>query len=387
MFSRGTFLKQTNRKAFSATLWAAAFALGLVEAEAQRPVDRFGKLSVQGNKIVGQNGQPVVLRGMSLYWSQWQPAFYNANVVKWLAEDWKCNIVRAAMAVEEEGYLTNPDAEKRRVMAVVQAAIDNGIYVIIDWHDHEAVSHASQAKAFFEEMARTYGQYPNVIYEPYNEPLNTHTWAGQIKPYHENIIAGIRAHDPDNIVICGTKTWSQDVDEASRSPIAGTNIAYTLHFYAATHKQFLRDKAATALRNGIALFVTEYGTTESTGGGTLDAAESRRWWDFLDQNHIGHCNWSLSAITESSSALKVGSSTSGGWSTNDLSASGTLVRDELRAKNVVTSAHQNLSMRDAKASILPTQGMVGQWRTATPVWKVTGLRDARGRSLTIRAIP
>src|SRR5690606_41644798 len=52
---------------------------------------------------------------------------------------------------------------------------------------------------------------------------------------------------PDNLIIVGTPTWSQDVDVASNDPITGySNIAYTLHFYAGTHGQFLRDKASTA---------------------------------------------------------------------------------------------------------------------------------------------
>jgi endoglucanase len=366
---------------------ALGITLGLGLAEAQRPVDRYGQLKVQGNKIVDKNGQPVILRGMSLYWSQWQAGFYNANVVKWLAEDWKCSIVRASMAVEEGGYLTKPDEEKNKIKAVVQAAIDNGIYVLIDWHDHNAVSHSQQARSFFEEMARTYGNHPNVLYEPYNEPLNTHNWAGQIKPYHEGVISAIRAHDPDNIIICGTKTWSQDVDEASRNPIAGTNIAYTLHFYAASHKQFLRDKAKTALNNGVALFVTEYGTTEASGGGAFDEAETRRWWDFLDQNHIGHCNWSIAAITETSAALRPGSSTQGGWNDGNLSNSGAFVRAEIRSKNSATTGLARQAPKPAdRARILPAaQGW--HWGGDAGDGRVTGYRDARGRLLTIRPVP
>jgi hypothetical protein len=37
------------------------------------------------------------------------------------------------------------------------------------------------------------------------------------------------------------------VDVAANDPVSGINLCYTLHFYAATHKQALRDKAQVAL--------------------------------------------------------------------------------------------------------------------------------------------
>src|SRR4051812_36961118 len=100
------------------------------------PVARHGQLRVEGNRIVDRNGNPVVLQGMSFFWSQWMGKFYNTNVVRWLRDDWHCTVVRAAMAVEAGGYLANPEREKEKIKTVIQAAIDLGIYVIIDWHDH-----------------------------------------------------------------------------------------------------------------------------------------------------------------------------------------------------------------------------------------------------------
>jgi endoglucanase len=183
-------------------------------------------------------------------------------------------------------------------------------------------------------MAKSYGSYPNVIYELWNEPLKQHDWTTVIKPYHEAVIPRIRDHDPDNLIICGTQTWSQDVDKAARDPLKFENLAYTLHFYAATHKQSLRDKAATALTNGVALMVTEWGASESSGNGQLDEMETRKWWEFMDLHHLSWCNWSLDDKLETSAALIPGASALGGWSTNDLSPSGRLVREELRAKNL-----------------------------------------------------
>jgi len=295
-------------------------------------VETYGQIKVQGNKIVDKNNQPVQLRGMSLFWSQWIGKYYTPETVKWLKDDWRCTVVRAAMAVEEGGYLQNPEVEKQKVITVVDAAIAQGLYVIIDWHDHHAEKNVTQAKAFFSEMAQKYGNKPNVIYEIYNEPLDV-SWQGVIKPYAEEVIRAIRQYDPDNIVVVGTRNWSQEVDEAASNPIAGDNIAYTLHYYAATHKQWLRDKASAALKKGAALMVTEFGTCEASGDGFLDVTESKAWWKFLDDNKISWVNWSVADKVEATAALKPGASPNGGWSESQITPSGKLVRGELQSKN------------------------------------------------------
>ncbi|MBI5478671.1 MAG: glycoside hydrolase family 5 protein [Deltaproteobacteria bacterium] len=190
---------------------------------------------------------------MSFGWSQWWGQYWTAGTVFWLVDDWKVEIVRASMGIESGGYLTTPATERARVVTVVDEAIARGIYVIIDWHDHNAPAHVSESRAFFTDMAQRYGQYPNVIYEIFNEPEGE-TWA-EIKAYAQDIVGAIRAENPDNIVVVGTPNWSQQVDQAAADPVPGTNLAYTLHFYAATHKQWLRDTALTAMNAGIALFV------------------------------------------------------------------------------------------------------------------------------------
>jgi endoglucanase len=304
-------------------------------SQAQTAVEKYGQLSVIGNNVVDKNGNPVQLKGMSLFWSQEIGKYYNYSAIKWLRDDWKCTIVRAAMAVENGGYLTNPELEQQKVDSAISAAIQLGIYIIIDWHDHHGQQHTAQSQGFFAEIARKYGKYPNIIYELYNEPWGNVSWADSIKPYHEAVIATIQEYDTKNIIVCGTKTWSQDVDEASLNPIKGDNIAYALHYYASTHKQELRDKAEVALKNGIALFVTEFGTVFATGNGDINYEESRLWWDFCDKHNLSWCNWSVCDKNESSAALKPGASAFGGWDLSMLNPSGILVRSELRGENTV----------------------------------------------------
>lgn len=298
-------------------------------------VEQHGQLSVDGANIVDKNGNPVQLRGMPFFWSQWVGKYYTPEVVKWLKDDWQCTVVRAALAIDEggDGYIANPEVEKQKIFTVIDAAIAEGIYVVVDWHSHHAEDYVEEAKAFFGEVAQKYGDYPNIIYEPYNEPLEDVSWNNVLKPYHKEVIASIRAHDPDNIVICGTGTWSQDVDKVIGNTINDDNVAYTLHYYAATHKQYLRDKAQLAINNNIPLFVTEYGVTEATGDGSINAAEAEIWWNFLDDNNISWCNWSLEDKDELAAALKPDSSILGGWTADDLTQSGTMVKAEIRKKN------------------------------------------------------
>jgi endoglucanase len=147
------------------------------------------------------------------------------------------------------------------------------------------------------------------------------------------VIAAIRQHDPDNLVICGTRNWSQEVEEAANDPISGSNIAYSLHFYSSTHKQWLRDRATRALHKGVTLVVTEFGTTEASGDGFMDVAETKAWWKFLDDNYISWANWSVTDKVEASAALKPNAKSTGGWTDAEITPSGLLVRAELRARN------------------------------------------------------
>lgn len=311
------------------------FIFGSAQLNAQTTiVEKYGQLSVHGNYLLGEHGDTVQLRGMSMFWSQWMGPYYNKKVVKWLRDDWKCTVIRAAMGVEaQSGYLQNDIEERDKVIRMVKAAEKLGIYVIIDYHSHTAHTEPKAAQRFFAEMAEKFGHLPNVIYEIYNEPLADASWSKVIKPYAEGVVAAIRKHDPDNIIIVGTRNWSQFVKEASEDPLEDKNVVYTLHFYAASHGQELRDGAVEAMNNGIAIFVTEYGTCEYTGDGKLDEEATRVWWDFMDKYKISWCNWSVSSKEETASALELGASWGGKWKDKHITPSGKLVREELIKKN------------------------------------------------------
>jgi endoglucanase len=315
---------------------AALLALLLAACACAGPktfVEKHGALSVRGTQLVDARGEPLALAGMSFGWHNWWPQFWNAGVVRVMRDDWKCTVLRAAMGVEHPGgFINKPDSGLTLVREVADACIRDGIYVIIDWHDHNAHRHPEAAEAFFREMAGLYGKHPNVIYEIFNEPADV-DWPA-VKAYSERIIAAIRGIDPDNVILVGSPHWDQDVHTAADDPIAGaSNILYTLHFYAGTHKAWLRERGDYALKRGLPLFVSELGGCEASGDGPLDKAEWKAWMDWMADHRLSWCAWSLSDKDETCSVLKPGADPRGAWKDSDLKESGLIAREYIRRHN------------------------------------------------------
>jgi len=330
-------------------------------SQTQGIVSQNGLLKVNGNKIENESGEVFKVAGNSIFWSGFGSGskFYTAQnapiVVEELVNNWDSGIVRAAMAVEEadgtsynvrqsgfldniqpepnaQGYFNNPAREMERIENMIDAAIANDIYVIVDFHSHFADAFETEAITFFTDIATKYGNNDHIIYEIFNEPISTErhrnqaennvfgsrqlqdqTWNNIIRPYAINVINTIRAIDPDNLIVVGTPGFSQFVNVAADNPItandlnlpngAELNLAYTLHFYADTHDTFLRGLAQEALDKGIALVVTEWGTPAASGDGNVNVAETIRWMDFMNNNDLSHANWSIVDQDESSAVI------------------------------------------------------------------------------------
>jgi len=296
------------------------------------PVKTHGQLKVIKNQIVDQYHKPVSLAGNSFYWSNpsWKGVkYYNKKVVKHLKNNWKSQIIRIPLSADgkiDDGYLYKPKVNLSAVEKLIQAGIDNGMYVIIDWHAHDAHLHEKQAIDFFQKMAKKYGQYPNIIYEIYNEPLNV-SWDTIIKPYAEHVIKAIRKIDKENLIVVGTPNWSQDVDIAAQNPITDfNNIAYSLHFYASSHTNWLINKMKKALTANLPLFVTEWGTVKANGDGAVNEKSVKEWMMYLKKYNISHCNWCINDKEENASALKPNTSINGNWKDDDLTQSGKIAK-------------------------------------------------------------
>lgn len=310
----------------------ALFFAGIMGGCISQPVRQHGQLKVTGTQLMDEHDKPVVLRGMSYGWHCLWPRFYNAGSVQWLKKDWNITVVRAALGVElgDSSYLRRPQWSKDKIKAVVEAAIREDLYVIIDWHSHNI--NLAEAKAFFAEMATAYGKNPHVIYEIFNEP-DQETWA-EVKAYSTEIINVIRAIDPDNIILIGSPHWDQDVHIVADDPLQGvSNLMYTLHFYAATHKQQLRDRGDYALSKGIPLFISESAGMEASGDGPLNPEEWQNWINWAEQHQLSWITWSVSDKNETCSVLLPSASSNGKWKDKDLKESGIKTRELLRKYN------------------------------------------------------
>lgn len=301
-----------------------------VKAKIPTAVAKYGKLSVKGGRLVDKNGKAVQLKGVSSHGMSWYPQYLNEKAFRTMRDEWGVEVVRLAMyTAEYNGYCTgdkaNQAALKKQIYRAVDAAKKLGFYVIIDWHilsDNNPQTYQAEAKAFFKTMAKRYSSEKHVIYEICNEPNGGTSWS-QIKSYAKPVIRTIRTYDKDGIIIVGTPTWSQDVDQAAAAPITGNkNIMYAFHFYADTHRDSYRAKVKAAAEKGLPIFVTEYGICDASGSGAVNKSESAKWMKLLNDYKISSCMWNLSNKAETSAMLKAGCTKTSGWKTSDLSDAG-----------------------------------------------------------------
>lgn len=288
------------------------------------------RLSVHGSSLVNSSGEKVVLQGVSYGWHNWWPRFYNENTVSEFRGVWNCSVLRAAIGVEEPGgYLQNPAKAFECAYKIADAAIENQMYVIIDWHTHKLQTEA--AVGFFKKAAERYKGIPNVLYEIYNEPVND-SWV-EVKTYAETVISTIRAIDKDAVILVGSPHWDQDIHLAADNPIQGyENIMYTLHFYANTHRADLRERAEYAINKGLPLFVSECAAMDADGNGEINKAEWALWREWLNRHAISWVAWSVTDKDETCSMLRPEAASTGKWIDNDLKNWGLFVKEQLCEK-------------------------------------------------------
>ena len=303
------------------------------------PYKAHGKLAVSGTDLVDASGSKFQLKGVSTHGLTWFADFVSKDTYQYFKDSFGINLVRFAMYTDtgdSYGYCSggNKSEIEELLGKGVDAATDLGLYAIIDWHilnDNDPNMHIDDAKDFFDRISKKYASYGNVIYEIANEPNGGTTW-DSVKSYAETIIPIIRKNAPDAIIIVGTPTWSQDVDVAAADPITDqTNLMYAVHFYAATHKDGLRNKVQSALDSGLPIFVSEFGLCDASGNGSIDYDQSDAWFDLINDKNLSYAAWNISNKAETSSLFDSSCTKTSGFTDDDLSDSGRYIKEKIES--------------------------------------------------------
>ena len=306
-----------------------------VEPDNGTPLESHGALSVKGVDLVDESGKLYQLKGVSTHGIAWFPQYVNLEAFKTFRDDWGANLIRIAMYTGEGGGYCS-DGDKAELKKLVDQGVDYatelGMYVIIDWHilsDNNPLTNEDEAVLFFDEMSKKYADYKNVLYEICNEPNGGTGW-DDIKEYAEKVIPVIRKNSPNAVVIVGTPTWSQDVDKAAADPLDFSNVMYTLHFYAATHKDNLRDKLKNARDKGLPIFISEFSICDASGNGGIDYESANAWFQLIEDYGISYAGWNVSNKDETSALIRPDCEKTSGWTDDELSETGFWLKNTMR---------------------------------------------------------
>lgn len=258
-------------------------------------------LTVNGNKLQDPAGKTIILRGTSLidigslYSSGGQGAAgITARLDATATAGVQGHVVRMPVYPEVTYNGTTPTCSplpypvatgpaatctpkpslsaSDYVANVLKPAVDyatsKALYVIIDFHQIDnATTGASAADAttFWTDIAPRFASYSNVLYEPFNEPIDSSKPWSTLKPVVQGLIATIRAGAPNNLIIVPSNSWDQHPGDAASDPPSGTNLMYTAHIYPSNWTTTFQNQVATALAVA-PVFISEWGYTTASGG-------------------------------------------------------------------------------------------------------------------------
>ncbi|MFZ5894841.1 MAG: cellulase family glycosylhydrolase [Myxococcota bacterium] len=209
------------------------------------------RVHVEGATIKDPQGQTQILRGVSLIdigaQHVWRTSGVAGMIDRLTDTGWNTRIVRFPIYISAQPYpfsLTDPIARERYMTELLRPAVDyatkKGLYVIIDFHEIADITDREDARTqtFWRYMARQFADYPNVIYEVFNEPIRVgdaceladSCWPA-FKERADRWVSLIREAAPSTLVLVGGPSWSQVIGPAATNPIADTNVAYVGHIY------------------------------------------------------------------------------------------------------------------------------------------------------------
>ncbi|MGL1886171.1 MAG: glycoside hydrolase family 5 protein [Reichenbachiella sp.] len=274
------------------------------------PVDVYGEMKVKGQYFVGSKGAYknaiVQVKGLSFFWNNWGgEQYWTADQVNNMVDNFDAEVLRVPVTTSSKGKYADLGA----AVQVIEQSIARGIYIIIDFHSHHAWNEVDEAKNFFTQAVEWYGQYDNVIFEIFNEPITNepHDWM-PVKNYADELVKHIRDLGSDNLIIVGTPCYDQVFAGIKENPVVDpdNNTAYAMHFYSYSHHVgdgWLGKNFKSALEDGLPFMVTEWGTSHFDGGqdgGSFDGQSADEWHALLDEYGFSSAMWSIFSHGQSS---------------------------------------------------------------------------------------
>lgn len=316
--------------------------------KSETAVGKHGKLSmkkVSGYKapvITDKNGKPFQMRGVSTHGLSWFPQYVNKDAFQTFRDEWGVNLIRLAVYSREgeNAYIqkwadkirkdngstdTGDSAEynDKLIMEGVKAATELGMYVIIDWHvlNYNPNEDIKEAEKFFTKYAKKYKDYDNVLFEICNEPTGTE-WKDDsgkdLYTYCTKITKTIRKCGSDAIVICGTPSYSANVNDVIGHTLKDKNTIYTCHFYSASHYEDPQKRMTDALDAGVPVIVSEFGICTASGDGKYDVENADKWIEICDKYNVSFACWAISNSKESAAYFQTSESRSDGAWTEEM---------------------------------------------------------------------
>jgi fibronectin type 3 domain-containing protein len=210
-------------------------------------------LHADGNVIKDPCGNTVVLRGVDLidlgFLQDWEGGaiamvdrLTNTSDPCGSSPGWYPRVLRIMIAPPDSvsGWPHPFDPNNTDLYTLLRTVVDycktKGLYAIIDWHYVDnTYSHVASTNQFWTYMAPKFANDSHVIFELFNEPINTGgsdnaNWLS-VRTDMQNWFNIVRSYAPNNLILVAGASWSQTIGPAATYPLTGDNIAIVSHIY------------------------------------------------------------------------------------------------------------------------------------------------------------